>query len=116
MLKTYESEGWVGGKISYAEIPKETATPPIVVRYVEDLPKIERKNDDAAQPEDAAKVLDKIEEELKSITPSSKPAEGKFLKKATKRRNEEEETELTKVIREAMGEEDLYFEDSNFLE
>jgi hypothetical protein len=116
VLKNYENEGWIGGKISYAEIPKETATPPIVVRYVEEQPKIERKKDDTAQPEDAAKVLDKVEQELKSIAPSSKPAEGKFLKKATKRRDEEEETELTKAIRKAMGEEDLYFEDSSFLE
>ena len=117
VLKNYESEGWIGGKISYAEIPKETATPPIVVRYVEDQPKTERKKDETAQPEDAAKVLDKVEQELKSISPSPlKPAEGKFLKKATKRRDEEEETELSKAIRKAMGEEDLYFEDSSFLE
>ncbi len=119
VLKNYESEGWIGGKISYAEIPKEVATPPVIVRYAEPerSKEVDRKKEEANLAETATKVLDKVEQELKSIPQSSvKIPEGKLLKKATKRREEEEESELTKAIRKAMGEEDSYFDDSSFLE
>jgi hypothetical protein len=119
VLKNYENEGWIGGKISYAEIPPETARPPVVVRYLEEQPKpLERRKEEVAPSAEAAtKVLEKVEAELKTIpqTPPKAP-EGKALKKIGKRLNGEEESELTKAIRKAMGEDDLYFEDSSFLE
>jgi len=115
VLKNYASEGWVGGKIGYAEIPKESATPPIVVKYVNEQTSSEEKEEKITQSTVLVSKDSTTDEDPKSIQPPSEISEEK-RKKRSKPQEREDEAELAKAIKSAMGEEDLYFEESTFLE
>jgi len=111
VLKTYENEGWVGGKIGYVPEPKESHQ--IVVKYYDEPVTGERTSDShppvqikqahsiAAVPE-AVKPVEKISSEL----PTEKPRKKYDMK----------DEELASALKSALREDDDYFEQSDYLE
>ena len=116
MLKTYQDEGWVGGKIGIAPEPAESS-PPIVVKYpiqeiIQETP-IEKPKPEIKQ--DALVEQPKLSQETLVPSKIEEPARDFFPKEVKKSRKPTEE-ELEKAFKSALNENDnVYFEDS-FLE
>lgn len=118
VLKTYEKEGWIGGKIGYVpESQKDASNPPIVVRYEEGRPVLQiDKSEDTNSPMKSISQ-DAIEQqpskEIQSIL-----AERAKEKPRKKTDEEEEEDRLRNALRSALAEDDFYFDQqsSSFLE
>ena len=93
VLRTFESEGWVGGKIGY--VPEREKSNQIVVKYYDKVAALPLQNgaETSAKP-----VLQ---------TPAEKPQK--------KQKVDEEERDFASALKSALGEDDVYFEQSDFL-
>ncbi len=102
VLKTFESEGWIGGKIGYVPEPKESNQ--IVVKYDEEpesnISALPIQNTKSSTVDPVIKV---------SQTQHEVPAEKPQKKKRT-------DEDLASALKSALGEDDIYFEQSDFLE
>ncbi len=119
VLKTYEHEGWVGGKIGYVpEVPKEHSSPPIVVKYNDSHTSADAKQRAVTQSIVATKApANAVQEDpsKKSSQISSKVPETKPKKKIAEDEDEDDD-KLTRAFKSVMVGDSLYFEDSYFLE
>ena len=100
VLKAYGEEGWVGGKIGY--VPESQTQSVVVVKY-DDGKAIEEK-----PPETPKDTI------TSGLTPPSTPPEVVTKKKIVKEEDDDEE-ERANVLKSALGEDGLYFEDSYLL-
>jgi len=128
VLKTYENEGWVGGKIGIAPEPSES-TPPIVVKYTQP-PASQDKPIEQAKPEVKQETSieqtkletqkdtlgEQVKPEIAQETVSAKVEEPakiapvEVVKKPKKKATEEE---LTRAFKSSLSENDsVYFEES----
>ena len=106
ILKTYENEGWVGGKIGY--VP-ESSSSTIVVRYKDGIMVEEKKKLDGAE-------IQSPSIEILPNQPPKNPPETAVAKPRKKTiPTEEDEEKLANAVRSAISEDSMYFEDSYFL-
>ena len=118
VLKTYQDEGWVGGKIGIAPEPSESS-PPIVVKYpVPEMrqetpieqPKLEAKQDALVEPPNPSIAQETlVPPKIEEPTKDSIPKEVKKSRKPT-------EEELEKAFKSALNENDSDYFDDSFLE
>lgn len=95
VLKAYGDEGWVGGKIGY--VPESGKEPSVVVAKYKDGQLVEEKP------------------ESKTTTQNEMPSNSEVMtrRRITKGDQDEEDEDLANALKSIMGQDSVYFEDSN---
>ena len=117
VLKAYENDGWIGGKISYAPNPAKESSVPIVVKYYDEL-KVGETTKEASVDQSISTQLSGVSKKLElSKTEIAPKVLGEKLRKKADEEKEEDDNRMRNAFKSSIGEDgDFYFEESDLLD